>query len=72
MKVFDFYFSVCLIVLLLSPVYCRKQNVLLLMLDDFRPAIKSLGDDNAVTPNIDRIVASSHVFTNAYAQVEYF
>lgn len=38
-------------------------------MDDFRPAIQALGDVNAVTPNIDRLVASSHVFENAYAQV---
>lgn len=64
-QLFTIIIQMCLIILING----QRHNILLLMMDDFRPAIKALGDVNAVTPNIDRLVASSHVFENAYAQV---
>lgn len=47
----------------------KRPNVLLLVLDDFRPAIKAFGDTKAITPNIDRLVKKGYYFTNAFAQV---
>nr|XP_019563392.2 iduronate 2-sulfatase [Aedes albopictus] len=46
----------------------KRPNVLLLILDDFRPAIRSFGDTKAITPNIDRLVNNGYYFTNAFAQ----
>ncbi|XP_065075528.1 iduronate 2-sulfatase-like [Ochlerotatus camptorhynchus] len=46
----------------------KRPNVLLLVLDDFRPAIKAFGDTKAITPNIDRLVKNGYYFTNAFAQ----
>lgn len=49
----------------------KRPNVLLLILDDFRPAIRSFGDTKAITPNIDRLVNNGYYFTNAFAQVSF-
>lgn len=49
-----------------------QPNVLLIMLDDFRPAIKAFGDVNAITPNIDRLAKKGYFFTNVFAQVRVF
>lgn len=46
----------------------KRPNVLLLVLDDFRPAINALGDKRAITPNIDRLVKNGYYFTNVFAQ----
>lgn len=46
-----------------------QKNVLMIVLDDFRPAIGALGDSKAFTPNIDKLVSQSYVFKNAFAQV---
>lgn len=45
-----------------------RPNVLLLVLDDFRPVIKAFGDNKAITPNIDRLAKNGYYFTNAFAQ----
>ncbi|XP_044255648.1 iduronate 2-sulfatase [Tribolium madens] len=45
-----------------------KPNVLMVMVDDLRPALGVYGDDNAYTPNIDKLARKSFVFTNAFAQ----
>uniref|UniRef100_A0A182QHX5 Sulfatase N-terminal domain-containing protein n=1 Tax=Anopheles farauti TaxID=69004 RepID=A0A182QHX5_9DIPT len=51
------------------PQTVERPNVLLIILDDFRPAIKyGYGDGNAITPNIDRIVQKGYFFENAFAQ----
>lgn len=49
-----------------------KQNVLLIISDDLRPALGCYGDENAYTPNIDALSQESVIFHNAYAQVSYF
>uniref|UniRef100_A0AAG5D302 Sulfatase N-terminal domain-containing protein n=1 Tax=Anopheles atroparvus TaxID=41427 RepID=A0AAG5D302_ANOAO len=47
----------------------ERPNVLLIILDDFRPAIKhGYGDENAITPNIDRLVQEGYYFGNVFAQ----
>ncbi|XP_055609814.1 iduronate 2-sulfatase [Uranotaenia lowii] len=48
--------------------FVSRPNVLMIMLDDFRPAIRALGDTKAITPNIDRLVALGQSFTDAFAQ----
>lgn len=47
----------------------QRKNVLLIMIDDLRPALKAAGDKNAITPNIDKLLQKSSYFTNAFAQV---
>jgi len=44
-----------------------KPNVLLILVDDLKPAIHAYGDRVAVTPNIDRLVARGMRFDLAYA-----
>uniref|UniRef100_A0A0A9XN97 Iduronate 2-sulfatase n=1 Tax=Lygus hesperus TaxID=30085 RepID=A0A0A9XN97_LYGHE len=45
-----------------------RNNVLLIIFDDLRPALGCYGDRNAVTPNIDRIAQDGFIFQRAYAQ----
>ncbi|QDU90991.1 Arylsulfatase [Pirellulimonas nuda] len=42
-------------------------NVLLILVDDLKPALGCYGDPVAVTPSIDRLAASGLRFENAYA-----
>lgn len=44
-----------------------RPNILLILVDDLKPAIRSFGDRTAVTPNIDRLVARGVRFDHAYA-----
>ncbi len=43
-----------------------QPNVLLIMVDDLRPALGRYGDQLAITPNIDRFAESARVFGRAY------
>lgn len=47
----------------------KPRNVLFIILDDFRPAIRAAGDTTAYTPNLDKLVKSSFYFENCFAQV---
>lgn len=44
-------------------------NILLIVVDDLRPALRCYGDAVAITPNIDALASKSLLFKNAYAQV---
>ena len=46
-----------------------KNNVLFIIMDDFKPAIGVYGDPNAYTPNIDKLASKSFLFTRTYSQV---
>lgn len=50
-----------------APASERRPNILLILVDDLKPAIRSYGDPVAVTPNIDRLVARGLRFDHAYA-----
>lgn len=50
-----------------APVTAERPNVLLILVDDLKPAIHSFGDPVAITPNIDRLVARGTRFELAYA-----
>ena len=43
-----------------------RPNVLLIMVDDLRPALGCYGDRLAITPSIDRFAKSARVFGRAY------
>lgn len=45
-----------------------RMNVLLIAVDDLRPAINAMGDARAITPHLDRFVNRSVAFTNAHCQ----
>ncbi|MCY3780403.1 MAG: sulfatase [Chloroflexi bacterium] len=45
-----------------------KPNVVLIAVDDLRTALGCFGDENAVTPHIDRLAAHGMVFQHAYCQ----
>ncbi len=47
----------------------RPYNVLLVCVDDLRPALGCLGDPLAVTPNIDALAAAGVTFGRAYCQI---
>lgn len=49
--------------------FVPNRNIVFIVVDDLRPALKTYGDNKAVTPNIDRLASKSFVFRNAYAQV---
>ncbi|MEM6363091.1 MAG: sulfatase [Planctomycetota bacterium] len=49
-----------------SLVAAERPNVLLLLVDDLKPAIGAYGDPLAKTPNIDRLAASGLRFDSAY------
>ena len=44
----------------------EKPNVLLILVDDLKPALGCYGDETAVTPNIDRLAARGMRFELAY------
>lgn len=46
----------------------KKPNVLFIAVDDLKPLIHDYGYDQAITPNIDRLMKSSVTFNNAYCQ----
>ena len=43
----------------------RRQNVLLLVVDDLRPALGAYGDPLAITPNIDKLSSISYRVSNS-------
>ena len=45
-----------------------RQNVLLITIDDLRPALGCFGDKTAITPNIDRLASRGILFKRAYCQ----
>ncbi len=44
----------------------RQPNVLLVLVDDLKPALGCYGDEHALTPNIDRLAACGMRFETAY------
>ena len=72
MKLFNNIFIIYLLSLVLS-VECYAQssteapNVLLILVDDLKPAIRGFGDETAVTPHIDELINSGVRFDRAYS-----
>ncbi|CAH0382760.1 unnamed protein product [Bemisia tabaci] len=48
--------------------FSRAKNVLMIVVDDLRPALGSYLDEDAYTPNIDSFSHDSLIFQHAYAQ----
>ena len=50
---------------------CESQarpNILLIIVDDLKPALGCYGDRRAVTPNIDALARRGVIFDHAYCQ----
>jgi iduronate 2-sulfatase len=50
-----------------APAVAERPNILLILVDDLKPAIRAFGDPLAITPNIDRLTARGTRFELAYA-----
>ncbi len=65
--------ALCVVGALLANASCTtankpdKPNVLLILVDDLRPAIGAYGDSVAITPNIDKLAANGFRFEQAYS-----
>ncbi|MFN9853006.1 MAG: sulfatase [Planctomycetota bacterium] len=57
-----------LALLLVSAASAQQPNVLLIVVDDLRPALGCYGDAVAKTPNIDAFASTARVFDRAYCQ----
>lgn len=44
-----------------------KPNILLILVDDLKPALGCYGDQTAISPNIDQLASEGVQFNNAYA-----
>lgn len=59
--------SIVVLLAIVSPAFAvDRPNVLLILVDDLKPAIGAYGDTLAKTPNIDRFAASGMRFDSAY------
>jgi iduronate 2-sulfatase len=59
--------SAVLLLIIISPmVLAERPNVLLILVDDLKPAIGAFGDKNAKTPNLDMLAGRGMRFDLAY------
>jgi arylsulfatase A-like enzyme len=47
----------------------KKQNILFISIDDFRPKVSSYGETKMITPNIDKLASEGLQFNNAYTNI---
>src|SRR3546814_4899399 len=50
-----------------APIAAQRPNVLLILVDDLKPALGTYGDRTAITPNMDRLAQHGVRFDLAYA-----
>jgi iduronate 2-sulfatase len=50
-----------------APIAAKRPNVLLILVDDLKPALGTYGDRTAITPNMDRLAQRGVRFDLAYA-----
>lgn len=64
-------FACCCVLMFSNPVKAAtdRPNILLIAVDDLRPALGCFGDTTAVTPEIDRLAARGMTFSKAYCQL---
>lgn len=46
----------------------KQKNILFIAFDDLKPLIKAYGENQMITPNFDRLIASGVMFKNAQVQ----
>ena len=54
---------------IISQEQSKKQNILFISIDDFRPKISSYGETKMITPNIDKLASEGLQFNNAYTNI---
>ena len=54
---------------IISQEQTKKQNILFISIDDFRPKISSYGETKMITPNIDKLASEGLQFNNAYTNI---
>ena len=47
----------------------NTKNVLFIIVDNLRPALKAYGVPDVITPNIDRLAAQGTIFARAFCQL---
>ncbi|MGJ8691798.1 MAG: sulfatase [Thalassotalea sp.] len=47
----------------------KQPNVLFIIVDDYRVAMGAMGDEKAITPNLDKLASEGVLFNRAYANV---
>ena len=57
------------LIVILEILFAERPNILLIVLDDFRPMLRSYGDQLIKAPNMDRLARNSVLFTRAFSQV---
>ncbi|MGS2737952.1 sulfatase [Sinomicrobium sp. M5D2P17] len=67
-KVTSSFLLICLLAqIVFSQSESPKPNVLLILVDDLKPALGAYGDTIAISPNIDRLAGEGMRFNNAYS-----
>lgn len=65
--------AACLVAAAIAPAMAlaspaaQRPNILLIMIDDLKPTLRSFGDRTAISPNIDKLAARGTRFEHAYA-----
>lgn len=57
------------LIVILEILFAERPNILLIVLDDFRPMLRSYGDQLIKAPNMDCLARNSVLFTRAFSQV---
>lgn len=52
-----------------APAQARRNNILFIIVDNYRPAMGAYGDKEAVTPRMDALAKTSTLFSRAFCQV---
>lgn len=68
MKHFLILLTLCFSLFSLSAKEKQKTNILLITVDDLKPILGCYGNDQIITPNIDRLAAMGVTFQNNYCQ----
>lgn len=61
-----YYFIILLLLLTQTTVAQKKPNVVMILVDDLKPALGVYGDSTAISPNIDKLANSGMRFDLAY------
>ena len=59
-------FFLVFVFFLVASVRAERPNVLLLLVDDLKPAVREYGDEAAITPHLDALAQSGMRFDLAY------
>ncbi|MEQ8835886.1 MAG: sulfatase-like hydrolase/transferase, partial [Lacipirellulaceae bacterium] len=60
--------SLFLLLLIASPCFAKKPNILFIAVDDLRPELGCYGSKVAISPNLDKLAKDGLLFNRAYCQ----